>query len=291
MRNASVVHERENESSQRSRGLRRIREGIHWRLSILRHRLQRWFSLERVEGRIVAWRGNWIELDGCRFDVSHPSISNIHRARLARGTYERSERALLLAWLDDAAPVIELGGGIGIVATLINRRLQIPANHVVVEANPLLIPVLERQKAANGAAYAVEHAAVDYSGAPTTTFGVGPTFISGRLNFDKARKTFVVPTTTLASLLRRYPWRGATLICDIEGQETQMVAREGELLSQAFTSLLIEVHPEVRSNQEYAAFFSTIEALGFSRVASLRTVHVYRKSVPPGKASLDGNAS
>lgn len=260
-----------------TRGIAGVADAVAWRFNGLRRDIRRWWLRDHAWlGRFVELRGNWVQLGGCRFDVSHPQISRALRARLLRGRYERSELELLKAWLDPAAPVVELGGGIGVVATLVNRRLHSPAEHVVVEANPSLIPVLERQKAANGVAFTVEHAAVDYSGAPTATLRVGDEFIGGRLGEADAPGTFEVPTITLARLLARYPSTGGTLICDIEGVETQLVAREGHLLRAHFDTLVIEVHPEFRSQAECDALFAQLAALGFERVASVRKVHAFR---------------
>ncbi|HSL23082.1 MAG TPA: FkbM family methyltransferase [Vicinamibacterales bacterium] len=243
--------------------------------------LRRWWHRDHPwMGWIVVATGNSVRLDGCRFDVSHPQITNALRARLWRGRYERSERALIETWLDRAAPVIELGGGIGVVATLVNRRLRNPHRHVVVEANPSLIPVLERQKALNGASFIVEHAAVDYSGGRTTKLVVDEEFISGRVGATAGRAV-EVPAVTLARLLRRYPWTGITLVCDIEGIETQLVEHEGELLAYRCTTLIIEVHPEFRSEAECEALFASLRARGFAHVGRVRKVHAFRLNPEP----------
>lgn len=235
-----------------------------------------WHGDQPWMGRIVVLTGNSVRVDGCCFDVSHPQITNGLRSRLWRGRYERSERALIQEWLDPGAPVIELGGGIGVVATLVNRRLRDPRRHVVVEANPSLIPVLERQKALNGVSFIIEHAAVDYSGQRTTTLFVDEEFISGRVG-SGAGGGVEVPAVTLARLLRRYPWTGITLICDIEGIEIELVGREGELLGQRCSTIIVEVHPEFRTESECDALFASLQARGFAHVGHVRKVHAFRR--------------
>ena len=234
-----------------------------------------WFHDHAWLGRLVELRGNWVELDGCRFDVSHPQITRGLRARLLRGRYERTERELLTDWLDTGSPVIELGGGIGVVAMLVNRRLREPSRHVVVEANPSLIPVIERQKAVNGGGFTVVNAAVDYSGAQTVHLHVDGEFISGRVDGESG-DAVAVPTMTLEQLLRRHPWNDVTLVCDIEGVETQLVEKEGEVLRDHCNTLIIEVHPEFRSPEQCAALFDRLHALGFERVKRVRKVHAFR---------------
>ena len=259
-----------------TRGPAGIAQAIGDRLR-LRSRVRRWWYRDREwVGQLVQLRGNRVQLDGCTFDVSHPQISNLLRARLLRGRYERSERALLDQWLDPNAPVVEFGGGIGIVATLVNRRLRDPRQHVVVEANPSLIPVLERQKAANHAGFTVVHAAVDYSGQPTTSLYIGDEFISAQVG-GSSGTAVEVPSITMKALMERYKWTGATLVCDIEGIETQLVELEGPLLRDHCRTLMIEIHPEFRSAAECQAVFTRLEALGFERVASVRKVHAFRQ--------------
>lgn len=253
-----------------------IRAAIASRLRCAARRLRRWWYADHAWlGRFVELRGNWVRLDGCRFDVSHPQIPRGLRTRLLRGRYERSERTLLNEWLDPGAPVIELGGGIGIVAALINRRLHDPARHLVIEANPYLIPVLEQQKLATSSGFTVEHAALDYSGAATARLHLGNDFISSRLDAGVG-ETVVVPAVTLHDVLRRYPWTGVTLVCDIEGVETELVENDGEVLSRHCDTLIMEVHPEFRSPAQCEKLPAVLEELGFQKVATVRKVHAFR---------------
>ena len=226
-------------------------------------------------GWLVELGGNRVWLDGCRFDVSHPQISRRLRARFLRGAYEPAERDLLKRRLNRDIPVIELGGGLGVVATLVNRLLHNPAHHVVVEANPALIPVIERQKALNDAQFAIIHAAVGYSPHGLMRLHVGDEFIAARVE-SEARESIEVPAMTLQQILQRHPYEGATLVCDIEGMETELVAAEGEVLSRHFDTLIIEVHPGFRSPDECAALFVRLDELGFHKIESIDRVAAFR---------------
>ncbi|HEX5473876.1 MAG TPA: FkbM family methyltransferase [Vicinamibacterales bacterium] len=245
---------------------------------------QWWYRDHQWLGRFVEWRGNLIRLDGCLFDVSHPQISTALRGRLLRGRYERSERGILEQRLDPFAPVIELGGGIGVVATLVNRRLRDPASHVVVEANASLIPVLERQRHLNGARFTIEHAAIAYENGPVS-FDVGAEFISGRI--AGGRTGAPVPATTLASVLERHPWTGVTLICDIEGAETALVEREIDVLRAHVMTIVMEVHPALCAPDAYQALFARLTAGGFVEVARVRKVHAFQRRDQPDHSGAD----
>jgi hypothetical protein len=105
------------------------------------------------------------------------------------------------------------------------------------------------------------------------TFSAGEEFITGRLGTAEG---VAVPTLNLRQLLQKFPWKGATLVCDIEGSETRLVENEGELLARYCTTLVIEVHPELRTESERDLMFTRLASLGFTRVASLRKVHAFR---------------
>jgi FkbM family methyltransferase len=258
------------------RGIPGIAAAIHLRLKVQWQRLRQWWYGDHDWlGRLVELRGDWVRVEGCRFDLSHPQISRGLKGRLLRGRYERSERELLSDWLDPNSPVIELGGGIGIVATLVNRRLRDPERHLVVEANPSLIGILNSRRIQNHAQFSAEHGALDHSGSETVHLQVGDEFISGRVGAPSG-DTVAVPAVTLEQLLARYPWTGLTLICDIEGAETELVEKEGETLGRHCDTLIIEVHPEFRSREQCDALFARLENLGFERVASVRKAHAFR---------------
>ena len=243
------------------------------RLASAARRLRRWWRRDHAWlGALVRLAHVTVRLDGRAFDTSDPLISDAMRTRLWRGTYERSERAVLQRWLDSQAPVVELGGGIGVVATLVNCRLSEPTRHVVVEANPGLLPILERQRQLNGARFSVEPAAIDYSGAATTTLNVSDGFIAGRVG--SGGPGVPVVTTNLARLFERHQWTGVTLICDIEGLETDLVEQEGDIIERHCRTLVIEVHPEFRTDKARARMFEALQWRGFRPVESLRKVHV-----------------
>jgi 16S rRNA A1518/A1519 N6-dimethyltransferase RsmA/KsgA/DIM1 with predicted DNA glycosylase/AP lyase activity len=71
------------------------------------------------------------------------------------GVFEKHERETIKRCLDPNLPVVEVGGCIGVVACTTNRLLQEPSKHVVVEANPDLVPVLEANRQLNQCEFVV----------------------------------------------------------------------------------------------------------------------------------------
>jgi hypothetical protein len=85
----------------------------------------------------------------------------------------------------------------------------------------------------------------------------------------------VAPAVTLRELLDQPWWQDATLICDIEGAETELVRQDAHLLARHFRTLVIEIHPEYRSSDERAAMVSRLREAGFEPVAQVRKVHAF----------------
>jgi hypothetical protein len=129
-------------------------------------------------GRLVELCGNRVRICGLHFSVDSELITTQEKSTLYFGLYEREETDLVRSYLPRDEPVIELGGSIGVVSCLTNKLLECPEDHVVVEANPVLIPTLERNREQNGCRFAIEPAAAAY-GTERVDFGVTDCFITG----------------------------------------------------------------------------------------------------------------
>src|SRR5215212_6700577 len=122
-----------------------------------------WWDEHPFAGRIVEWRGNIVQADGLRFSVAHPAITRGVKGLFLLNRYERPEREALKTCIDPTLPVIELGASIGVISCLTNKRLLDSSRHVVVEANPDLIPLLKTNREHNRCRFKVLHAALSYS--------------------------------------------------------------------------------------------------------------------------------
>src|SRR5262245_30697328 len=89
------------------------------------------------------------ELDGLSFVIPQEMTDFKFRGRFVRGSYEKEERRHLKKYIDADATVLELGACLGVVSCLTNVLLTDPRKHVVVEANPLLISWIERNRELN----------------------------------------------------------------------------------------------------------------------------------------------
>ena len=133
--------------------------------------------------------------------------------------YEKPERECLKQYLDAHTPAIELGGCLGVISCLTNRRLALPDQRIVIKANPALVNVLQRNKLANGSQFTVLHRAVAYSMRNEVEFCVDENYVTGSNVRATGNHIILVQTVTLLEIIKAQQFERVTLICDIEGTE------------------------------------------------------------------------
>ncbi|MGB7307187.1 MAG: FkbM family methyltransferase [Burkholderiaceae bacterium] len=167
--------------------------------------------------------------------------------QLVRGHYEQAEQVLIQKYLSPNLPVIELGGSMGVVSAYVRTVLNPTTPMTVVEANPKLIPVLERNAFAsdNGAFTRVLHHAVSTTPG-SLDFPVSDDYLSNRISAKNDGETVSVQTITLGQLtesLDQY-----SLIMDIEGAEFDIFKNDAPALK-ACQLAIVEVHPHYFDGQ------------------------------------------
>jgi FkbM family methyltransferase len=202
-------------------------------------------SLRRVRQGVQEALGATYELDGCAFTL--PSWADDIKRNIRRGNYEAAERRLVVEYLDDAVPVVELGGSLGIVSGVIGAQLGAETPHVIVEANPLLVDYCRANAAAQrppGAPVTVLNAAIAYGGSAEVEFLQSGAFLGSRLARPDEAGTIRVPAITLAAVLATHlPDRDFKLVCDIEGAELDLLEHDAKSLKRCRLAI-IEVHPD-----------------------------------------------
>ena len=234
----------DNRESRMARWRRTIREKGVRRLVGDRMRWYRqWFEMDNwLVGRWIELRGNRVRLQRCLFSVRNPLVTTRQKSTIYFSRYEVGERVLVARHLVRDLATIELGGSIGVVACTTNKLLSRPSEHVVVEANPLLVPTLEENRNLNGCQFVVEPAAIAY-GRPSVDFAVSDHFLMGRIGGTSTRAV-TVPAVTLASLLDKYHFTTINLIADIEGAEADLIENEADVLRRHVKTIVLETHPQ-----------------------------------------------
>lgn len=258
-------------------------EGAGGVLSALKDRyLNNWLG-RRVDwcyGRALELRGNTVEIEGCVFSLDSPVITTTSKSKFMFGRYERPEREAVRRFVDPALPVIEFGGSIGVISCLTNRRLLDPEAHVVVEGNPALVPLLHANRDRNRCGFTVLGRVVGYSGERALFYVDQSNFvISSTVATQPGSGVDVleVDTIDLRSIVDQRSFDRFTLICDIEGGESDLLRYEAGVIGAKVATLILEVHEWSMGKRRTAECLKQIADLGFRTVFSEADTHVFRK--------------
>lgn len=215
----------------------------------------------RVVGRVVELLGDRVRMDGLTYSVSAPQITRGHKSTLAFGLHEMEERALVRRWLPADVPVVEFGGGLGVVSCLTNKRLSHPKDHVVVEANPGMIAALERNRDINGCSFTVMNKALAY-GVDYIDLDMGREFVGSSIKTDGGQSIRRVPTTTLSEIITGNAFEYVGIVCDIEGAEADLINNELPILGDRVRFLMAEMHPKILGSDTVDRLHSSLKRIG-----------------------------
>lgn len=202
-----------------------------------------------------------IDIDGCAFNIGGIPNTSM-KLSLVRGNYERFERMAVRKFVDLGHPVIELGGCIGVVACITNRLLTNPTAHIVVEANPFVVPLLEENRVRNDCHFEIVNAAIAYGVESIAFTPARDWWINSVRQVREGEAKVVVGTTSLRALIEKHKFESFTLICDIEGHEFDLLLNEESAIKQAGT-LIIETHPHIIGEAKTAHMLTRIQEIGF----------------------------
>jgi len=208
--------------------------------------------------------GGVYRTDGCQF-VSPRQMTTIgwRGACYWKDTYEGDERRLIKQFVRPEDSVIELGACIGVVSCVTNQLLNNRLKHLVVEANPLLLPWLIKNRQLNQAKFLVEHCAAGKP--PEVTFYIHPkVIVDGTTTQGHGGQECRLPSRSLRELHERYgPF--STLIADIEGSEFDVFEDSADLLK-TYRLVIAEFHASIIGEAKVARCKQILAAAGFRPV-------------------------
>jgi FkbM family methyltransferase len=229
--------------------------------------MQAWKKAEQKRLLSAARDVKTVELDGCRFTLEVPA--DAVKVSLLKGRYERFERDAVVKYLDPQYPVIELGACLGVVACVTNRLLSDPRKHVVVEANPQVVPVIKKNRELNGSQFEILNMAVAYDQS-TVSFSPSPDPRGTSLRSNEQSwiegPQVTVPATGLGKIAEERGFESFTLICDIEGHEYELIQREASIVNRA-RMIIIETHGRMIGEEKNSEILARLEGMGFRTVA------------------------
>ena len=230
-------------------------------------------------GKFVELRGNEVTIDGCLFSLDSDAIATKIKSSFLFGEYEKPEREAIRRFLDPNLPVVEFGGSVGVVACITNRRLADPRHHIVVEANPALIPILKKNRDLNQCQFEILPCMVGYGSEQGTFYASTTNFLTSTSissDFSESANLTSVKTTNLLSVLEQNQFPRCTLICDIEGGEADLLDHESAVLSDRVSMLMMEVHDQLLGKERAAQVLDQIHQIGFETVFSETDTYVFQ---------------
>jgi FkbM family methyltransferase len=233
-------------------------------------------------GRAIAQKyNNRIPNRGCLIETSSPCVLPSMKAALFWGSYEKSEVLMVQRYLGSDLDVIEIGSSIGVVASHVACRLSENKRLICVEANPKLLPAIERNVGFNSPQTPLQivHAAIDYSGSAEILLDIGRRNIDSRISDLPTSTTMAVPTTTLSELCSALGNGSYRLVADIEGAELGMITRDAKALG-ACQQIIIELHHVTESDRTVAPqeLAQRLVRLGFDQTARRGDVFVFDRA-------------
>ena len=159
---------------------------------------------------------------------------NTHYNSFIQKGYEEDEMKLISEHLEPNDSVLELGGCLGVISCLINKKLNNPDNHVVFEISPRNFKYLERNKYENGCQFKCVLGVISNNN--DTFFNESNNFLGGKKNDSFGEKVLnKVKTNELSNF--DIPFN--LLIMDIEGGEVDIF---NELDLTPFNKIIYENH-------------------------------------------------
>lgn len=191
------------------------------------------------------------------------------RARFLLGGYESTEEyAFVDRFIKPTSVVLELGGCIGALSCYLNQRLSTRDKHIVLEANPSLIPILRANRDRNSCGFTIINGVI--SKCTPNRFYIHDLIVGGSLKRETGNEV-AVEGFTIDMLERNYNVKFDCLVMDIEGGELHLFRDYPEFFKD-FSTILLELHP-------FANILTTVEAaecemhlaqLGFRKMDSSR---------------------
>lgn len=207
----------------------------------------------------------YVRSQGLKFPFDTDLLSTKQIRLLRQGNYEAKETSAVTGIVREADTVFELGAGMGYMSTLCAKLLG--AKFVVaVEANPLMIPYINRVHAANGVKNVkVINALMGPQDADPKPFYIRDEFVASSLTKHVDNETSnviaekAVPVKSANKVINEH--NPTILVCDIEGAEVDVIPA---MDLTGFRACVVELHPQWIGNTGVQQVFDAMAAAGLS---------------------------
>ena len=230
----------------------------------------RWLWIWKAKMSEAASDTDVINADGILFPNDPRIISDRIAKRLERGGYEEREANAVRQVLRRGDRVLELGGGIGFISSLIGTSRP-PSEFHVYEGNPQLVPFIRQVHALNGLDnISVHNTLLSVDATDDVPFYLREDFLGSSMDRDNDPDTIIdtvmVPQKPFADVIETL--QPTFLVCDIEGAESTILPSAD--LS-CLRAAVVELHPQWTGQDGVQAVFDAFQNAGLTYFA--RTSH------------------
>ncbi len=252
---------------------KQIRELRLLKWQYLAHKRKQFRYVNPLAGLIFTLSKKYYETDSCKFVIPWDLTSLCDRGQYYYDLYENEERQLVRKFVRPDDRVLELGGCIGVVSCVTNRKLlDDPKIHVVLEPNPQLCPYIKKNRQLNGCDFNIEQCVI--SDATDQKFCVDEKITGGSVA-RATGKELTVKSCRLTELENSYG-KFNVLIMDIQGGEVELLELEESALGH-FRLIVVEMHPSIVGEQPVEKCRQILRRLGFKLQERISTVEAWQK--------------
>lgn len=233
-------------------------------------------SLRLLPTRVGFWP-EFAQLDGVKVPIRGSFLTPKMRRHLMKGGYERAERKILAQLVKEGDQVVELGASLGIVTTLLKKKVGASGRVVAVEPNELLRPHFERQLSVNGeTAQLVQALGCPLWDGPLPEhvreqrFAPVANSLSGRAAGNEGAEMVWL---TLREVAEKGGIGSPTVIViDVEGGE-EIWCDHAPGFPSSVKTVIVEVHPHLTGKEKADGCVKALEREGFKVAATAATVY------------------
>jgi FkbM family methyltransferase len=210
---------------------------------------------------------------GLVFHIPKHLTSRSLRGKFVVDTYELAERTLIARHLSPQSRVLELGGSLGIVSCVVNKKLVQPKFHVVLEPCADLVPWIARNREQNTCVFAIENKVVARGGKvflDKSRGSDGGQIVAG----GNHAGVEAIDTITWDALEKKYGITFDTLVSDIEGAEYALMTDFTSDIH-ALKTVIIEMHPHFMGKEKYEQICQILNDGKFRRIDKLLDTEVW----------------
>ncbi|MGC6517393.1 MAG: FkbM family methyltransferase [Candidatus Puniceispirillaceae bacterium] len=225
----------------------------------------------------------WFGIDACDsifagqilFPRNNSFMDRKFLLNLSAGNVEKEEIKLCMKHLKTNSRIVEIGSGLGIAASIINRAKN-PEFHICFEVNPLAREYCEELFQFNNLEIATVGKAL--GSGQTTKFYQCKDYVKSSFTppaADVPHVAVIVETTSISNIIHEY--KPNVLICDIEGAEADFIT-PAELTG--IQSVMMELHPKIYGIEMQNEIMKRFISAGFKVVEKIEDcVFFQRKKI------------